>query len=756
MTTVATLWVDLKGNISDFLGKMDTAGGRVNAASAQMSAAGGTMTRNVTTPLFGIGAASTAMAIDLNSGMANVASLSSEAAASIAGWKPQIQETAIAVGKGTGDMADGMYNVISAFGVADDSMQVLDINARAAAAGLSTTTDAINLTSAVTKGYGDTSAVAVQHAADLALRTVQLGQTTFPELASSVGRVVPIMASLGGTQQELFAVLATGTGVTGTASEVSTQLRGVLQSLMAPTADMAALMGDLGYENGQAMMQGLGLQGSIAAIMGAAEATGLPLQKYIGSIEGQTLAMALHGPQADVFTEKMAAMGNVAGATQSAFEAQTEGINAIGFEAQQSRIQMQVWGQQIGDQLLPVIAELLPSLKPVVDTVGNLIQRFADADPRTQKMIIGLGGVAAAAGPVLMMVGAVGSGIGTLMTVSAAAGPVLAGLTSSTGALGVAMTVLTGPVGIAIAALVAGGAALHAAWRNDFGGVRTFIQAKLGEVDGDFRALWPALNEWATSTDWGQLGETMITGLLDKAAELWTRTDEWLTGYQAQFWEWFANVDWGQLGYNVVTSILQFLTDMARWEQNIRTWLGGLFTGFIQWVAEIDWGAIAQRIIEGMVQRIQSSSAVRDALLAMARGAWEAIRDFFEMQSPSRKAFREAGWITAGLALGIDDGRGAVVAAVGRVNRAVEFNRPKIRPNLQIDELADFRPNLPALDVRAGVRPNGSSGANRPISLNFGDIIIYATGAARAKEIGAEFERRLRSKALEGLVMANV
>jgi len=59
-------------------------------------------------------------------------------------------------------------------------MKVLEINSKAAAGGVATTRDAIDLTSAVTKAYGDTSAAAVQGVSDLALETVRLGQTTFP------------------------------------------------------------------------------------------------------------------------------------------------------------------------------------------------------------------------------------------------------------------------------------------------------------------------------------------------------------------------------------------------------------------------------------------------------------------------------------------------------------------------------------------------------------------------------------------------
>ena len=75
-------------------------------------------------------------------------------------------------------------------------------------------------------------------ACDLAFETVRLGQTTFPELAASMGRVVPLAASLKLSQEELFAAMATGTGVTGGAAEVSTQLRAVLQSLLDPSKEL--------------------------------------------------------------------------------------------------------------------------------------------------------------------------------------------------------------------------------------------------------------------------------------------------------------------------------------------------------------------------------------------------------------------------------------------------------------------------------------------------------------------------------------
>ncbi len=69
----------------------------------------------------------------------------------------------------TSNLTDGMYQVVSAFGDVDDASSILETAAKSAAAGNATTTDSVNLLSAVTKGYGDISAEAVQKAAELSL-----------------------------------------------------------------------------------------------------------------------------------------------------------------------------------------------------------------------------------------------------------------------------------------------------------------------------------------------------------------------------------------------------------------------------------------------------------------------------------------------------------------------------------------------------------------------------------------------------------
>ena len=178
--------------------------------------------------------------------MQNVATLldgtSEEIKARTAELGKDIIDVSNATGASTADLTDGMYQVISAFGDTEDAVKILETASKAAVAGNATTTDSINLLSAVTKGYGDTSAEAQQKAADLAFQTVKLGQTSFPELAASMGKVIPLAATMGVKQEELFGAMATLTGVTGGTAEVTTQLRGAVQGFLQPTKEMAAAM----------------------------------------------------------------------------------------------------------------------------------------------------------------------------------------------------------------------------------------------------------------------------------------------------------------------------------------------------------------------------------------------------------------------------------------------------------------------------------------------------------------------------------
>ncbi|HHV39614.1 MAG TPA: phage tail tape measure protein, partial [Tepidimicrobium sp.] len=321
--------------------------------------------------------------LELNAAMASVGTMIPQQSARLQELKREVQGLAIEVGKSTDDLAQGLYNVISAFGDAEDSVRKLEISAKAATAGVATTNDALNFLSAVTKAYGDTSAEAMEHVADLGFQTLKLGQTSFPELANSIGRVTPLAVNLGISMEELFGVFATGTGVTGGAAEVSTQLAGVLQALSNPTESMTKLFEAMGVASGEAAVAQYGLQGVIQAVADAAKASGQPINDYIGSIRGQTLALTLAGAQADTFIDKTDAMYDSMGAMQTAFEEQAYGVNAVGFALKQLQQEWEVTKQSWGDAVQPS-KEMVQILRDLIHELGE----WARDNPELARTIV--------------------------------------------------------------------------------------------------------------------------------------------------------------------------------------------------------------------------------------------------------------------------------------------------------------------------------------------------------------------------------
>ena len=325
------------------LGKTAKTAGKI-AAGAMVAAA---------TAVATLGTAAVKSAAEYEAQLANVSTLltgtEAEVAARTAEIGDQVLEISNRTGVATADLTDGMYQVVSAFGDSADAAAILETAAKSAAAGNATTTDSINLLSAVTKGYGDTSAEAVQQAADLAFATVRLGQTSFPELAAGMGKVIPLASTLGLEQEQLWGAMATLTGVTGSTAEVVTQMKAALKNM--------------GYESGQALLESKGLQGSLDALKDAVGGNELAFAGLFSSVEAQTAVLAMAGNQAENLTSKTAEMYEATGAANTAFERQT---NTLKYDIKMIKNLGANFLTQLGTNILPYVREFAEAALPVV------------------------------------------------------------------------------------------------------------------------------------------------------------------------------------------------------------------------------------------------------------------------------------------------------------------------------------------------------------------------------------------------------
>lgn len=377
--------------------------------------AGSGLTTHVTLPLLAVSAVAAKVSTEINSSLGNIAALltdidGAELTAAVGEMKSGIQSLAVEVGKSTKDISGGLYEVISSLGYTEDSFVQLEMSAKAGRAGMASTQESFSFLSAVTKAYGDTSAESFKKVANLGFQAVNLGQTTFPQLASSIGGVTPQARLMGVSLEELFAVIATATGVTGNTSEVVTQMGSALTALMNPSTDMIGLFRELNVSSGEALIAEKGFVGALQEVSRYAKETGTPLADLLGRKEAVGLTAALAGEQAEDFGKKLAAMGDEAVASGKVLEdslRKQQQVNEAGFAWDQFKVKVEIALQTLGDSLVPVLLEVARVFEPLLDLVKGMATFFGHAPKPIRLVITVLGLLAAAAGPVIYTIGKV-------------------------------------------------------------------------------------------------------------------------------------------------------------------------------------------------------------------------------------------------------------------------------------------------------------------------------------------------------------
>lgn len=217
--------------------------------------------------------------------------------------------------------------------------------------------------------------------------------------------------------------------------------------------------------------------------------------------------------------------------------------------------------QPIGNQLIPYVTKGISFIQKFTDKWNKL-------EPATQKTIVKFGMVAAAAGPMLMGFGKISSGIGTVISNFGKIAGLITRLTGATGFSGLA-TILTGPVGVAIAAVVAGAALIYSNWDR--------IQPIIKKIGQRFVEFWqtvqPQLQPFIDICM--KIGSYLKDTLLEVFKIVWKAAGD----YVVAWFEGVSEVIDNALG--VIEGIITFLTGVFQgdWE---KAW-----TGIVQAVGSI-------------------------------------------------------------------------------------------------------------------------------------------------------------------------
>lgn len=282
------------------------------------------------------------------------------------------------------ELANGLYQTISNGVPEDNWIGFLEQSSKAAVGGLADLGQTVTVTSTLIKNYGLSwdQAGAIQ---DKIQMTAKNGVTSFEQLGQALPRVSGSASQLGISMDELMAVFATTTGVTGNTAEVSTQLAAVLNALIKPSAEATKAAESMGIGFNAASVQAAGglenfLLGLDASIQEYSAKTGQLSETIYGQLFGSAEALrllgSLTGEQKDKFSENIGAMADSAGTIDEAFNEMSSTGDSVGQMLKNQVQSMLDWAGSLASTSAPymeMIANTGLAMMSMVQLKGGLV-----------------------------------------------------------------------------------------------------------------------------------------------------------------------------------------------------------------------------------------------------------------------------------------------------------------------------------------------------------------------------------------------
>jgi len=226
----------------------------------------------------------------------------------------------------TTELAKGMYQVLSASIEPAKAIKFLGEAAKSAKAGVTETKIAVDAMTTVINAYG-MEAEAATEVSDIMFATVKRGKLTYEELATSLGTVIPVAATIGVEFRDVAAAIASLTRQGVVASKATMQLRQVMMAILKPSAEAEEITEALGIAMGKNALEAIGLAGWLDTLREKTKGNADIMTKIVPNVRALTAVLALTGKAAKGFSYDQEFMTETMGFTDDAFRKQTESID---------------------------------------------------------------------------------------------------------------------------------------------------------------------------------------------------------------------------------------------------------------------------------------------------------------------------------------------------------------------------------------------------------------------------------------------
>ena len=648
------------------LEKMGVLGETLQSAGDKISGVGQKLLP-VTAGVTALGTIAVKTGADFDAAMSKVAAVSGATGSEMDALREKAREMGSKTKFSASEAADAMNYMAMAGWKTNDMLSGIEgiMNLAASGEDLASTSDIV--TDALT-AFG-LSASDSGHFADILAAASSNANTNVSMMGETFKYAAPVLGSLGYSAEDSAIAIGLMANAGIKSSQAGTALRAAITNLAKPTDTVASAMEQYGIS----LTDSSGKMYSLRELMeqlrqklgGLSEAEQAQAAASLFGKEAMSGMLAIiNGSPADF--EKLSNAIDTCSDTVDGYNGTTEKMAAV----MQDNLagQVTILKSQLEELAISFSDILMPTIRSIVSRIQELVDKLNQPDPQTKETIAKIALVAAALGPMLVVLGKTISSVGTVFSavskLPALFSTVQGGIGAITGALGVSL----GPLLAIIAAVAALVAAFVHLWKtNDkfksniiaiweqikstFTGLTQGITDRLNALGFDFesftdvlKAAWDGLCNLLAPIFEGVFQNIsnifseftgVLLGLLDVLIGLftgdWEQCWDGIKGIFTSIWNFIVNtfrnimntlkgiadvvLGWFGTSWNEVwTSIKTFFVD---------TWnsIASFFTGIVTGIRDFfvnTWTSISNTF-----------TTIVTAIQTVATTIFTAIRDFF-------------------------------------------------------------------------------------------------------------------------------
>lgn len=652
----------------------------------------------VTGAVTALGTAAVKTAADFDSAMSQVAAVSGATGSDFDKLREKAREMGEKTKFSASEAAEAMNYMAMAGWKTEDMLKGIEgVMNLAAASGedLATTSDIV--TDALT-AFGLTAADS-GHFADVLAAASSNANTNVSMMGETFKYCAPIAGSLGFSVEDTAEAIGLMANAGIKSTQAGTSLRTIMTNLSGDVKICGSAIGEvtIATTNADGSMRGLSdiLADCRVAFGGLTESERANAAEALVGKNAMSGFLALMNAGEGDITKLSSAIDNCNGKSR-----EMAGIMQDNLAGQLTMLKSQL------EELAISFGELLmPAIRTVVGWIQSFVNWLNGMDEGSRKVIVTVALLAAALGPVLIVIGKVISAVGTIMTIVPKIAAAIKVVTGAFGALNAVM--LANPIGLVIAAIVALIAIFVLLW-NNCEGFRQFWIDLWKNIKEAVVVAWNAITEFLKSA-WETISsaaQNIWNGIRDFFSNLWDGIKNIFT-VTVNAISGFLTTAWNTIKTTIVTvfqAIQTFFTMVWNAIQSVITTVVTAIQNFLTTA----WNSI-KSMVTSLVNAIKSAvsgafSAMWNGIKSTVSGIYNTIKGGFDqavgyVKGLASSAFNWGRDIIMGIVNGIRSCISAVTGAVSdvanKIRSFLHFSVPDEGPLVDYESwMPDFMKGL--------------------------------------------------------------